>query len=81
MAAHQVTWSLRLELVSSAGRPVGAMTLHRMYYERDLQLDVNLLTSQFPFALADALDRVLPEPGVSIMAPEATSGLRAARVS
>ena len=31
---------------------------------RDLQLDVNLLTSHFPVALADAIDRVLAMPAV-----------------
>jgi hypothetical protein len=35
------------------------MTIFRLYNERDLQLDVNLLTSAFPIALADALDRTL----------------------
>jgi hypothetical protein len=30
-----------------------------MYSQRDLQLDINLLTSVFPAALADALDRIL----------------------
>ena len=33
------------------------MTIYRLYADRDLQLDVNLLTSVFPVALADALDR------------------------
>jgi len=30
-----------------------------MYSTRDLQLDVNLLTGEFPTALADAIDRTL----------------------
>jgi len=33
--------------------------VHRLYSQRDLQLDINLLTSAFPIALADALDRTL----------------------
>ena len=33
--------------------------MHRLYSPRDLQLDVNLLTGEFPMALADALDRTL----------------------
>ena len=37
----------------------GSLTVYRLYSERDLQLDVNLLTSVFPVALADALDRTL----------------------
>ena len=33
------------------------MTIYRLYADRDLQFDINLLTSAFPVALADALDR------------------------
>jgi hypothetical protein len=35
------------------------MVFHRLYSQRDLQVDINLLTSAFPVALADALDRTL----------------------
>jgi UDP-GlcNAc:undecaprenyl-phosphate GlcNAc-1-phosphate transferase len=49
-------WSLSLDLVAN-GRPYGLMRLYRLYNERDLQLDINLLTSAFPSALAEALDR------------------------
>ena len=38
------------------------MTIYRLYADRDLQLDVNLLTSVFPVALADALDRARSNP-------------------
>jgi UDP-GlcNAc:undecaprenyl-phosphate/decaprenyl-phosphate GlcNAc-1-phosphate transferase len=50
-------WSLNLELVTSRHRPCGSMTVYRLYGTRDLQVDLNLLTSVFPVALADALDR------------------------
>ena len=53
------SWRLTLELVTTANRKRGALIVHRVYSQRDLQLDVNLLTSEFPVALADALDRVL----------------------
>jgi UDP-GlcNAc:undecaprenyl-phosphate GlcNAc-1-phosphate transferase len=63
-------WTLSLDLMSSSKRRRGAMMVHRLYSERDLQLDINLLTSAFPVALADALDRtlqhtvqVIPLPG------------------
>lgn len=63
-------WSLSLDLITSGNRHRGAMTIHRMYSQRNLQLDINLLTSVFPSALADALDRalqrnvqVIPLPG------------------
>jgi UDP-GlcNAc:undecaprenyl-phosphate GlcNAc-1-phosphate transferase len=52
-------WTLSLDLVSSSNRRRGAMMVHRLYSHRDLQLDINLLTSAFPIALADALDRTL----------------------
>jgi UDP-GlcNAc:undecaprenyl-phosphate GlcNAc-1-phosphate transferase len=52
-------WTLSLDLVSSSNRHRGALVVHRLYSQRDLQLDINLLTSAFPVALADALDRTL----------------------
>jgi UDP-GlcNAc:undecaprenyl-phosphate/decaprenyl-phosphate GlcNAc-1-phosphate transferase len=52
-------WTLSLDLVSSSNRHRGAFVLQRSYSQRDLQLDINLLTSTFPVALADALDRTL----------------------
>jgi UDP-GlcNAc:undecaprenyl-phosphate/decaprenyl-phosphate GlcNAc-1-phosphate transferase len=52
-------WTLSLDLVSSSNRRRGALMVHRLYSQRDLQLDINLLTSAFPIALADALDRTL----------------------
>ena len=55
-------WSLDLDLVATNNRRTGSMTLYRTYGTRDLQFDVNLLTSVFPGVLADALDRVLSQP-------------------
>ena len=52
-------WTLTLDLVSSSSRRRGALRVHRIYSQRDLQLDINLLTSTFPVVLADALDRAL----------------------
>jgi UDP-GlcNAc:undecaprenyl-phosphate/decaprenyl-phosphate GlcNAc-1-phosphate transferase len=52
-------WTLSLDLVNSSNRRRGALVVHRLYSQRDLQLDINLLISAFPIALADALDRVL----------------------
>ena len=60
-------WTLSLELVSSSNRRRGAMQLHRLYSQPNLQLDINLLTTIFPAALADALDRVL-EGSVQVIA-------------
>jgi hypothetical protein len=52
-------WSLNLDLVTGGNRRRGSMTIYRMYSERHLQLDINWLTSVFPVALADALDRAI----------------------
>jgi hypothetical protein len=52
-------WTLSLDLVSSSNRHRGALVVRRLYSQRNLQMDINLLTSNFPVALADALDRTL----------------------
>jgi hypothetical protein len=51
-------WSLALGLVAANNHRRGSLTLHRFYGGGDLQLDINLLTSVFPEALADALERI-----------------------
>ena len=53
------SWKLSLEVITTSNRRRGSFTLYRLYTERSLQLDVNLLTSEFPMVLADALDRVI----------------------
>jgi hypothetical protein len=53
------SWKLTLELVTTSNRRRGSLVVYRVYSPRGLQLDVNLITSEFPIALADALDRVL----------------------
>jgi UDP-GlcNAc:undecaprenyl-phosphate/decaprenyl-phosphate GlcNAc-1-phosphate transferase len=68
-------WTLGLELVSSANRRRGTLAVYRVYSQRDLQLDVNLLTSAFPPALADALDRTLAHSAQVIAIPEKDSGM------
>ncbi len=52
-------WTLSLDLISSCNRRRGVLAVHRLYSHRDLQLDINLLTTAFPTAIADALDRSL----------------------
>jgi hypothetical protein len=54
-------WSLTLDLVSTANRHCGQMIMLRHYSNRDLQLDINLLTSGFAITLADALQRTAAE--------------------
>ncbi len=58
------SWKLALDLVTTSNRRRGSLVVYRVYSQRDLQLDVNLITSEFPAALADALDRVLTSPQV-----------------
>jgi len=52
-------WTVALSLLSSANRRRGTLTVYRLYSTRDLQVDINLLTTAFPTVLADALDRTL----------------------
>lgn len=52
-------WSLHLDLVSSGNQYCGTLIVFRGYAQRDLQTDVNLLTSIFARRLADALHRVI----------------------
>lgn len=74
------SWKLTLDLVTTANRPCGSLVVFRSYSDRDLQLDVNLLTSQFPVALADALDRVWAIPDVLIAAQQSEMRAYAANV-
>lgn len=58
--AHELSsaWCLTLDLVTTRNDRCGSITMYRAYSNRELQVDINLLTSLFPVALADALDRV-----------------------
>jgi UDP-GlcNAc:undecaprenyl-phosphate/decaprenyl-phosphate GlcNAc-1-phosphate transferase len=60
------SWKLTLDLVTKSNQSRGSLDVYRIYGHRDLQLDVNLLTSEFPVVLADALDRVLAVPDVLV---------------
>ncbi len=72
---NSAVWTIALDLLSSGNRRRGTLTMHRMYSSRDLQLDVNLLTSGFPTVLADALDRTLAQPAHVIALPEHDTAL------
>jgi UDP-GlcNAc:undecaprenyl-phosphate GlcNAc-1-phosphate transferase len=71
-------WSLKLDLVAANNRQRGSLTMYRIYDGSDLQLDVNLVTSLLPVALADALDRVL---GQAVEIPSDEEQGAAARAS
>ena len=64
--SSQSSWKLTLDLMTSSKHRRGSLVVHRVYSRRDLQLDINLLTSEFPETLADALDRVLTMPEVLV---------------
>ena len=51
------TWSISLDLVSAGNHHCGKLVVFRCYNSRDLQLDINLLTSAFATSLADSLQR------------------------
>jgi len=52
-------WHLTLELMTSQSRWHGSIRIYRLYTNRALLVDTNLLTSVFPVVLADAVERVL----------------------
>jgi hypothetical protein len=43
--------------------------VHRGYTEQPLQLDINLLTMEFPVALADAVDRIVTQAAAMLVVP------------
>jgi UDP-GlcNAc:undecaprenyl-phosphate/decaprenyl-phosphate GlcNAc-1-phosphate transferase len=63
-------WSLTLDLVSTGDRHCGKMTIFRHYSNRDLHLDINLLTSGFATTLADALQRTMIEETEFVVSAE-----------
>lgn len=72
-------WTVALDLLSSGNRRRGTLNIHRLYSSRDLQLDINLLTSEFPTVLGDALERTLSNPAHVIPLPAQDSALVAAQ--
>jgi hypothetical protein len=68
-----------IDLLSSANRRRGTLTVYRLYSTRDLQLDVNLLTGAFPTALADALNRTLAHSAEVIALPDQDTSLVSAQ--
>ena len=72
-------WSLTVDLAASGIRHRGSLTMYRLYSGRDLQLDVNLLTSPFPLVLAEALDRALSRAADEARTPAKDSGVMAAQ--
>jgi UDP-GlcNAc:undecaprenyl-phosphate GlcNAc-1-phosphate transferase len=76
--SSQPSWKLTLDLVTTSNQRRGSLVVYRVYSPRALQLDVNLLTSEFPAALADALDRVLTMPEILVPAAQGEIEFQAA---
>jgi UDP-GlcNAc:undecaprenyl-phosphate GlcNAc-1-phosphate transferase len=74
-------WCLTLDLVTTGHEHCGSMTIYRLYTDRELQFDINLLTSVFPVALADALDRASNLAVEEVPAADEGSPLVAAQAS
>jgi UDP-GlcNAc:undecaprenyl-phosphate GlcNAc-1-phosphate transferase len=70
-------WTISLNLQSSANRNCGTLKVYRQYSSRQLQVDVNLLTTEFPVALADAIDRTLLHSAQVIALPDQAAMLNA----
>jgi UDP-GlcNAc:undecaprenyl-phosphate GlcNAc-1-phosphate transferase len=78
--SSQPSWKLTLDLVTRSNQRRGSLVVYRIYSQRDLQLDVNLLTSEFPATLADALDRVLTMPEVLVPVAQSDTPFLAANL-
>lgn len=76
-AESETAWSMSLDLVCAGNRHCGRLTMYRCYNGRDLQLDINLLTSAFASTLAEAVQRTAVQNVEFI--PAADAGLLAAQ--
>jgi hypothetical protein len=72
-------WTIALDLLASSNRRRARLLVHRLYSTRDLQVDIKLLTSAFPTALADALDRTLAHSAQVIPLTEQDTSLISAQ--
>jgi UDP-GlcNAc:undecaprenyl-phosphate GlcNAc-1-phosphate transferase len=72
----QPSWKLTLDLVTTSNQRRGALVIYRTYSRRLLQMDINLLTSEFPTTLADSLERVLTMPEMLVPAAQAAQNER-----
>ena len=72
-------WTIALDLLSSDNRHRGKLLVHRLYSSRALQLDVNLLTTELPIALGNALERTLAQSAQVIALPTQDGELLAAQ--
>jgi UDP-GlcNAc:undecaprenyl-phosphate/decaprenyl-phosphate GlcNAc-1-phosphate transferase len=73
------TWNLTLALVTTKNEHRGSLNLYRFRRDAAILVDINLLISEFPVVLADALDRILFTANVGVLPEaEADTGLASA---
>ncbi len=78
--SSQPSWKLTLDLMTTSNLRRGSLVVYRTYSHRFLQMDINLLTSEFPTTLADALQRVLTLPGRLVPAAQNETSFLAANL-
>jgi hypothetical protein len=66
-------WNLTLDLVTTKNQNRGSLNLYQLRRDTTILVDINLLTSDFPVVLADALDRILSTANVGTL-PDAKTG-------
>jgi len=66
-------WNLTLNLVTTTNRYRGSLNLYRPYTDAAMLVDINLLISDFPVVLADALERIFSPANVEML-PEEEAG-------
>jgi UDP-GlcNAc:undecaprenyl-phosphate/decaprenyl-phosphate GlcNAc-1-phosphate transferase len=66
-------WNLTLDLVTTNNQHRGSLSLCRLHRDTAILVDINLLTSEFPIVLADALERILSTAKVGML-PEPETG-------
>jgi UDP-GlcNAc:undecaprenyl-phosphate GlcNAc-1-phosphate transferase len=62
-------WTLSIDLISTTSKVQGTLRTERLYSNRPIQLDINLLTKNFPMALADALERTVRQTAPVLVMP------------
>jgi hypothetical protein len=78
--SSEPSWKLTLDLMTTSNQRRGSLVVYRTYSRRLLQMDINLLTSEFPATLADALERVLTMPEILVSAAQSDTPFLAANL-
>ena len=69
-------WNLTLDLVTTKNQHRGSLNLYRLHRDAVILVDINLLISDFPVVLADALERIFSTADMQMLPEkEASTGL------